>query len=168
MLQRALQCDGTDRLKQPGHSQRRPGPWQVLEAESVGYKKVHVNSSRVVPHKTRKAEPVPLSQLRICRWAAERTDTWWDVFKTLSVVSLKLTGSTCEFEYREQSADDPSRRCPDISLAKAKLGWEPTVPLRDGLQHTIKWFERIDVDQFRPLIADLFSLFQVRPHDAVT
>src|SRR5664279_5776851 len=36
--------------------------------------------------------------------------------------------------------DDPRQRCPDISLAKAKLGWEPTVSLDDGLQPTIAYF----------------------------
>lgn len=35
--------------------------------------------------------------------------------------------------------DDPTRRCPDISLAKAKLHWEPQVPLDEGLQHTVAW-----------------------------
>jgi UDP-glucuronate decarboxylase len=36
--------------------------------------------------------------------------------------------------------DDPVRRRPDIALAKAKLGWEPTIPLRDGLIRTIDYF----------------------------
>jgi UDP-glucuronate decarboxylase len=36
--------------------------------------------------------------------------------------------------------DDPVRRCPDITLAKAKLRWEPTIPLRDGLTRTIDYF----------------------------
>ena len=36
--------------------------------------------------------------------------------------------------------DDQVRRCPDISLAKAKLRWEPTIPLRDGLVRTIDYF----------------------------
>ena len=36
--------------------------------------------------------------------------------------------------------DDPVRRCPDITLAKAKLRWEPTIPLRDGLIRTIDYF----------------------------
>ena len=36
--------------------------------------------------------------------------------------------------------DDPVRRCPDITLAKAKLHWEPTVPLRDGLIRAIDYF----------------------------
>jgi dTDP-glucose 4,6-dehydratase len=38
------------------------------------------------------------------------------------------------------AADDPQRRCPDISLAAAELGWRPTVPLDEGLRRTIAWF----------------------------
>jgi nucleoside-diphosphate-sugar epimerase len=36
--------------------------------------------------------------------------------------------------------DDPVRRRPDITMAKAKLHWEPTIPLRDGLIRTIEYF----------------------------
>ena len=36
--------------------------------------------------------------------------------------------------------DDPGRRCPDITKAHTVLGWEPTVPLREGLAKTIAWF----------------------------
>jgi UDP-glucuronate decarboxylase len=36
--------------------------------------------------------------------------------------------------------DDPVRRCPNIALAKAKLRWEPTVPLREGFIRTIEYF----------------------------
>jgi UDP-glucuronate decarboxylase len=47
-------------------------------------------------------------------------------------------------------ADDPKQRCPDISLAKEKLGWEPTIPLEAGLRKTIDWFRSIDIAQYRP------------------
>ena len=46
----------------------------------------------------------------------------------------------------ENTADDPSRRKPDISLAREKLGWEPTVKLEDGL--------RMMVDDFRERIEE--------------
>lgn len=36
--------------------------------------------------------------------------------------------------------DDPQRRCPDISVAREHLGWEPRVPYRDGLAQTVEWF----------------------------
>lgn len=39
--------------------------------------------------------------------------------------------------------DDPTRRCPDISRAKALLGWEPRVPLANGLQRTITYFRNV-------------------------
>ena len=47
-------------------------------------------------------------------------------------------------------ADDPKQRCPDISLAKEKLRWEPTIPLEEGLRKTIDWFRSIDIEQYRP------------------
>ncbi|HEY8507108.1 MAG TPA: hypothetical protein VIL32_02055, partial [Steroidobacteraceae bacterium] len=37
--------------------------------------------------------------------------------------------------------DDPVQRCPDIELAKRELGWEPRVPLREGLKRTIEYFD---------------------------
>ena len=52
----------------------------------------------------------------------------------------ELTGSKSEIVSQPLSQDDPVRRRPDISLAKAKLHWEPTVALRDGLVRTIEYF----------------------------
>jgi UDP-glucuronate decarboxylase len=53
---------------------------------------------------------------------------------------LRLTGSRSRIALRPLPADDPVRRCPDISLARAKLGWEPRVGLEDGLKRTIEYF----------------------------
>ncbi|MBX9751759.1 MAG: SDR family NAD-dependent epimerase/dehydratase, partial [Roseococcus sp.] len=39
--------------------------------------------------------------------------------------------------------DDPRQRCPDITQARRDLGWSPTIPLREGLQRTIAYFERL-------------------------
>jgi len=39
-------------------------------------------------------------------------------------------------------ADDPVRRCPDITRARELLGWEPTVPLDEGLARTVEYFRR--------------------------
>ena len=47
-------------------------------------------------------------------------------------------------------ADDPTRRRPDISLARQRLKWQPTIPLREGLGKTIEWFRTIDLDHYRP------------------
>ena len=56
---------------------------------------------------------------------------------------LSLTGSKSKLDYRALPADDPVRRQPDISLAKAKLNWQPTIPLHDGLRHAIEYFDRL-------------------------
>ncbi len=53
---------------------------------------------------------------------------------------LELTGAGVDIEHRPLPEDDPKVRCPDITLARTKLGWEPKVSLRDGLARTIAWF----------------------------
>jgi UDP-glucuronate decarboxylase len=58
----------------------------------------------------------------------------------LATMVKELTGSKSEIVFRPLPQDDPVRRCPDIALAKAKLHWEPTIPLRDGLTRTIDYF----------------------------
>jgi dTDP-glucose 4,6-dehydratase len=50
-----------------------------------------------------------------------------------------LSGSSSEILHVERPVDDPSIRCPDISLAQRTLGWEPMIPLADGLARTIEW-----------------------------
>ena len=54
---------------------------------------------------------------------------------------LAMTGSPSEKVYRGLPVDDPRRRRPDISKAKALLGWEPGTTLEAGIRHTIAWFE---------------------------
>jgi UDP-glucuronate decarboxylase len=54
-----------------------------------------------------------------------------------------LTGSSSKIVYRPLPEDDPRQRCPDISLAKRLLAWEPRVQLRDGLMKTIEYFEQL-------------------------
>lgn len=56
---------------------------------------------------------------------------------------VDLTGSGSKLVYKPLPADDPTQRCPDITLAKEKLKWEPKVPLEEGLQHTITYFEHL-------------------------
>ena len=60
--------------------------------------------------------------------------------KELAERIIKLTGSSSTLIYKPLPQDDPTQRCPDISLAKSKLGWEPTVPLEAGLRRTIDYF----------------------------
>ena len=56
---------------------------------------------------------------------------------------LKLTGSRSKIQVKQERSDDPVRRRPDISLAREKLGWEPSVDLEEGLGKTIKYFEKV-------------------------
>jgi hypothetical protein len=50
-----------------------------------------------------------------------------------------LAGSSSEIAFTERPVDDPEVRCPDISLARAELGWEPKVTLIEGIARTIAW-----------------------------
>ena len=54
---------------------------------------------------------------------------------------IQLTNSRSQVIPREKREDDPIRRRPDISLAQQKLGWKPQVPLEEGLQKTIAYFD---------------------------
>jgi UDP-glucuronate decarboxylase len=56
---------------------------------------------------------------------------------------VSLTNSRSRIVYRPLPQDDPMQRCPDISLARQVLAWQPTVPLDDGLRQTIAYFERV-------------------------
>jgi dTDP-glucose 4,6-dehydratase len=51
-----------------------------------------------------------------------------------------LAGSESEIAFIERPTDDPAVRRPDITLARETLGWEPVVPVEDGLLRTIEWF----------------------------
>jgi UDP-glucuronate decarboxylase len=53
---------------------------------------------------------------------------------------LELTRSASHIEYHPLPSDDPTRRRPDISKARRVLGWEPKVPLADGLAETIEYY----------------------------
>jgi UDP-glucuronate decarboxylase len=54
-----------------------------------------------------------------------------------------MTGNSGGLTYRSLPQDDPKRRCPDISLAREVLGWEPTTSLQTGLKATIEYFEAL-------------------------
>ncbi|HEX5267072.1 MAG TPA: UDP-glucuronic acid decarboxylase family protein [Acidimicrobiales bacterium] len=60
----------------------------------------------------------------------------------LAGIVVELTGSSSEIVHEPLPIDDPTQRRPDISLARAELGWEPKVPLREGLVVTAEWFRR--------------------------
>jgi UDP-glucuronate decarboxylase len=69
--------------------------------------------------------------------------------KQLAELTIELTGSKSRLVYKDLPADDPKQRRPDITLAQRKLGWQPTVNLRDGLTRTIEWFRQIDLSHYR-------------------
>jgi len=54
---------------------------------------------------------------------------------------IDLTGSSSKLEYKHLPSDDPKQRCPDITLAQKKLGWQPKIALEEGLKKTIDYFE---------------------------
>jgi len=56
---------------------------------------------------------------------------------------VEMTNSSSTITYRPLPTDDPVQRCPDIGRARAKLGWEPKVPLETGLGRTIAYFDRL-------------------------
>lgn len=58
---------------------------------------------------------------------------------------LALTGSTSEIVHRPLPVDDPRVRQPDITRARELLGWEPRVPLDEGLRRTIQFFRESGV-----------------------
>jgi UDP-glucuronate decarboxylase len=70
--------------------------------------------------------------------------------RELAELTMELTGSPSELRHFPLPPDDPTRRRPDITLARSKLGWNPTTPLREGLSKTIEWFRSIDIDSYRP------------------
>lgn len=75
---------------------------------------------------------------------------------------LAKVGGKSKIVFRPLPADDPKQRQPDISLAKARLGWEPKIPLSEGLDRTIAYFAQLlagpVAKQPRPMKAPLKKL----------
>ena len=61
--------------------------------------------------------------------------------KQLAETVIKMTGSSSKLVYLPLPADDPKQRQPDITLAREQLGWEPHIPLEQGLINTIRYFD---------------------------
>ena len=61
----------------------------------------------------------------------------------LAEVVIEVTGSSSEIVYEPLPVDDPTQRQPDITLARTRLGWEPQVQLREGIERTAAYFARI-------------------------
>lgn len=63
--------------------------------------------------------------------------------RELAETVAEMTGAKAEIVLKPLPQDDPMQRCPDITLAKSKLDWEPTIQLREGLQKTIDYFKAL-------------------------
>ena len=63
--------------------------------------------------------------------------------RQLAEAVINLTGAGSKLVFRPLPTDDPMQRQPDITLARTKLGWEPTVQLDEGLRRTIAYFEEL-------------------------
>ena len=61
----------------------------------------------------------------------------------LAEMVIALTGSKSRLEFQPLPQDDPRQRKPDISLASEKLGWQPKVPLEEGIRRTIEYFKQL-------------------------
>jgi UDP-glucuronate decarboxylase len=61
----------------------------------------------------------------------------------LAETLIRMTGSASRITFRQLPQDDPVQRRPDITLAREKLGWEPRVPLAEGLGKTIAYFRKL-------------------------
>ncbi|MDX9912461.1 MAG: SDR family oxidoreductase [Phycisphaerales bacterium] len=67
----------------------------------------------------------------------------------LARLVIELTGSRSQLVARPLPQDDPMQRQPEITLARARLGWEPRVELREGLEKTIAYFRSIRLSDYR-------------------
>jgi dTDP-glucose 4,6-dehydratase len=98
------------------------------------------------------------SQTRSFCYASDEVDGIWRLFNSdehepvnignpneftileLAELVIELTGSASQIDWRPLPVDDPKVRRPDITKARARLGWEPRVQLREGLERTIPYF----------------------------
>ncbi|MCW5717140.1 MAG: SDR family oxidoreductase [Bauldia sp.] len=67
--------------------------------------------------------------------------------RQLAELVVARTGSTSTIETRPLPTDDPRQRRPDITMARTRLGWEPTVELEEGLDRTINYFRQLLAEQ---------------------
>ncbi len=58
----------------------------------------------------------------------------------LAQLVLEVTGSRSDIVFQPLPTDDPTRRCPDITLARTELEWEPRIGLREGIERTMEYF----------------------------
>ena len=63
--------------------------------------------------------------------------------RELAELVIELTGTKSKINMGPLPTDDPTQRQPDISLARENLGWEPAVQLKEGLDRTIAYFDKL-------------------------
>ena len=70
--------------------------------------------------------------------------------RELAELVVELSGSASKIiNARPLPEDDPTQRQPDITLAREKLDWQPSIKLREGLSKTIDWFKSIKMEEYR-------------------
>ncbi len=70
--------------------------------------------------------------------------------RQLAELVIEMTGARSRMVSQPLPADDPTQRKPDITLARQRLGWQPTIPLSEGLRRTVDWFRAIRWSDYRP------------------
>jgi dTDP-glucose 4,6-dehydratase len=65
--------------------------------------------------------------------------------KQLAEIVLELTGSASTIAYQPLPIDDPKVRRPDITFARERLGWEPKIPVREGIARTVDYFRTLPI-----------------------
>jgi UDP-glucuronate decarboxylase len=63
--------------------------------------------------------------------------------RELAELVIAMTGSRSRITHHPLPSDDPVQRCPNIERARQEIGWQPRVPLRKGLEQTIRYFDRL-------------------------
>jgi len=58
----------------------------------------------------------------------------------------RVTNNRSGMIHKPLPTDDPTRRRPDITQARTRLGWEPSVPFADGIEATIRWFRETGIE----------------------
>ncbi|QNA45803.1 UDP-glucuronic acid decarboxylase family protein [Lacibacter sediminis] len=71
---------------------------------------------------------------------------------------IKLTGTTQKIVYKDLPVDDPKQRKPDITKAKALLGWEPKVSRAEGLKITYEYFKNLPQEEWSKLPKEFVSM----------
>jgi UDP-glucuronate decarboxylase len=73
--------------------------------------------------------------------------------RELAELVIEITATKSKLKFEALPSDDPKQRKPDISKAKAVLGWEPKTQLREGLAKTIAYFDRLLSEEATPALA---------------